>query len=93
MDTFGKIVREGHWRYAGSVEVAVRVRESEVRYGSGDHDDPPEVREDVPVRCFYVDWDGAGTGRSSSVTGPFDTQLEAEEFAVQQAGGTIRWLS
>lgn len=93
MDSFGKVVREGRWMYAGSVEVAVRLRESEVRYGSGDHEDPPDLRDDIHVRCFYVDWDGAGTARSSSVTGPFETELEAEEFAAKQSGGTVRWLS
>ena len=66
MHHFGRIVREGRWLYAGSVEVAVRVRESETRFGSGDHEDEPEVRDDRRERCYYIDWDGAGTNRPAA---------------------------
>jgi len=93
MDRLGKVVREGRWIYADAIEVAVRVHESGVRHGSGDDDDPPDIREDSVVRCFYVAWDAAGTSRSSSVIGPFNTQAAAEAFAVQQSGASLRWLS
>jgi hypothetical protein len=93
MDHFGRVVREGRWRYAETVEVPVRIRESDTRYGSGDHDDPPEVREDRGERCYYVDWDAAGTNRSSSITGPFETVDEAAAFAAQQSRGTLTWAS
>lgn len=93
MDAFGRVVREGRWLYAGSVEVAVRIRESDTRFSSGDYEDPPEVCEDRSERCYYVDWDGAGKNRSSSVTGPFDTLDGAEAFAVEQSSGTLTWVS
>jgi hypothetical protein len=93
MESFGRVVREGRWLYAGSVALAVRIRESDTRFGSGDYEDPPDVREDRSERCYYVDWDGAGTGRSSSVTGPFDALDGAEAFAMEQANGTLTWNS
>jgi len=93
MDHFGRVVREGRWRYAGTVEVAVRIRESDTRYGSGDNDDPPEAREDRSELCYYVDWDAAGANRSSSITGPFETVDEAAAFAAQQSSGTLTWAS
>ena len=92
MERFGRVVREGRWMYADAIEVGVRVLESDVRYGSGDDDDPPETRDDSRTRCFYVAWDAAESGRSSSVIGPFDTQAAAEAFAVQQSGASLRWL-
>jgi hypothetical protein len=91
MDRYGRVVREGRWKYDETVDVAVRIRESDTRFGSGDHEDPPEVREDRSERCYYVAWDGAGTDRSSSVTGPFDTIDEAAAFAAQQCAGTLTW--
>jgi hypothetical protein len=41
------MVREGRWLYARSVEVVVRIRESDTRFGPGDYEDPPQVRESV----------------------------------------------
>ena len=93
MDDFGPVIREGRWLYDGTGEVAVRIRQSDTRFGSGDHDDPPEVRDDHQVRCHYVDWDGAGTNRSAFITGPFDSLREAEEFAVGQSRGTLSWIA
>jgi hypothetical protein len=93
MDAFGQVVRTGRWLYAGSVEVRVRIRESEMRWGSGDHDDPPNIRDDIPERCYYLDWDGAGPGQHSALSGPFATLQEAEEFAQKQSGGTVLWDS
>jgi hypothetical protein len=93
MDAFGRVVREGRWLYAGSVEVAVRIRESDTRFGSGDYEDPPEVREDRSERCYYLDWDGAGTDRPSALSGPFETLDRAEAFAMEQSNGTLTWVS
>jgi hypothetical protein len=91
MNRFGRVVREGRWRYAGTIESAVRIRESDTRFGSGDYEDPPDVREDRAERCYYVDWIGAGTNLSSAVSGPFDTLAAAETSAAEQSGGTLSW--
>jgi hypothetical protein len=93
MDRFGRVVQEGRWRYGGTVAVAVRIRESDTRFGSGDHEDPPEGRDDRSKRCYYVDWDAAGTKRFSSISGPFDTINEAAAFVAQHSSETLRWTS
>lgn len=91
-ENHGTIVREGLWLYAGSVEARVRIRASEQRFGTGDCEDPPEIREDALVRCYYVEWDGSGVGLGSSASGSFDQQAEAEAEVERLSGGTVRWL-
>lgn len=49
-------VLSGSWRYDGTVPSRVAVRRSDVAFGTGDADDPPEVQEDREAPCFYVDW-------------------------------------
>jgi hypothetical protein len=90
----GPVVREGRWLCAGAIEVTVRIRESDTRFGSGDPADPPELRDDRAERCYYADWGGDDTNRSS-ITGPFGTRDEAEACAVRQSGtsGTFAWVS
>jgi hypothetical protein len=90
---FGRVVREGRWLCAGVIAVTVRIRESDTRFGSGDREDPPEIRDDRTQRCYYVDWEGDGTSRSS-ITGPFDTLVDAEACALKQSSssGTFAWV-
>jgi hypothetical protein len=52
----GVTVKQGTFLYDGTVSCDVRIVRTDVRYGSGDHEDPPEVREDQPGPCFYVEW-------------------------------------
>jgi hypothetical protein len=88
---FGRPVAEGTWLYSGSVPTAVRVLESDVAFGTGDYEDEPEVAEDKPGVCFYVEWEPAGGGSSGgSVTGPFATIDEAKTHIQQTATG-VRW--
>ena len=91
-ESYGKIVREGRWIYAGAVEAGVRIRENDRRYGTGDHEDLPEIREDAEVRSYFVEWFKAGSGLGTSLSGPFDHLSEAEAAVLQQSRGSVRWL-
>ena len=63
------IVKRGSWLYAGSVPAALVIVRAEVFYGSGDYDDPPEIREDRDVDAFQVWFEtppGSGEFRAGS---------------------------
>jgi hypothetical protein len=86
---FGRFVVEGTWLYADSVPTLVRILESDVAFGSGDYEDEPDVAEDKPGPCFYIEWDAAGGGRGS-ITGPFASVDEAKAHVQWTANG-VRW--
>lgn len=50
------VVKEGTWLYDGTVPTGVRIVSCSIRYGSGDCQDPPEVRADQAVPGFDVQW-------------------------------------
>ena len=45
----GRIICEGTWLYAGSTPAGVRIRVTSIRYGTGDYEDPPDLRDDAPL--------------------------------------------
>jgi hypothetical protein len=56
----GAIVLEGTWLYAGTTPSRVVVLRRDRWYGTGDHEDPPEVAEDREIEMFEVRYDGRG---------------------------------
>jgi hypothetical protein len=87
---YGVPLAEGRWFYAGSVATRVRLLQSEVAFGTGDHEDEPEDADDRPGRCFYVEWEPATGGSGGSLTGPFETLQEAKAH-VHTTAGTVLW--
>ena len=88
------VVRRGTFLYAGEVVCHVRIVRSSTRFGSGDYEDPPEVRDDREEQCFYVEYTGSGTpDRFSNATVWFDTAEDAARFvsAWPGVGHTVRW--
>jgi hypothetical protein len=94
LNAFETVVREGTFLYEGKVECDVRVVCSAVRYGSGDHEDPPEIADDLTRDTYYIQY-GSITprGRFNSVSGPFSTLAEAVAGAeaAPGVGASIRW--
>ena len=88
------IVRSGTWFYDGSVTCGVHVEQRSLAAGSGDYEDPPEVREDRRGSFFYVCYHSPlEPQRILSSTGPFDTLAEAVAHVAVSTHGTIRWAS
>ena len=83
--------RQGTFLYDGTVVCDVRIVRTEVRYGSGDYEDPPEEAEDQPGPWFYIEW-GSTTKRGEYPAGGggYPTIAEAMMGAEKQVG-TIRW--
>lgn len=94
MSSYGSVVKLGTFLYAGAVECDVRIVFSPVRFGSGDFEDPVEVREDIAAPTFYVEY-GSTTERGIFNTGGGGyPSLAAAEAAAQTAlgsGASVRW--
>jgi hypothetical protein len=88
------IVKRGTFLYGGSVECDVRIVRSLVRFGTGDYEDPAELRDDVALPTFYVAY-GSTTQRGVSTTGggghaSLSAAMAAAETAIGSAA-SIRW--
>ncbi|HEX6706560.1 MAG TPA: hypothetical protein VF169_17505 [Albitalea sp.] len=88
------VVKEGTFLYDGEIECDIRIVHSPVRYGSGDHEDPPEVENDLAQSTFYIQY-GSTTERAvfNSGGGGYPTLAEAVAAAAASPGigSTIRW--
>lgn len=49
-----KIVKQGILLYDNTLEYSVIIIESDIFYGTGDFDDPPEIAEDKECLCYYA---------------------------------------
>ena len=71
----GDVLKVGYWFYDGTIRCRVEIQFSDIRFGSGDYEDPPEWRDDQPGKWFVVS--------CASPTKP-DKPGRAQE-------GTLRW--
>jgi hypothetical protein len=94
MDSAAIVVKRGTFLYGGSVECEVRILQSAVRFGTGDYEDPRDLREDVAVPTFYVEY-GSTTQRSVFTSGGGGhASLAAAVVAVEASLGSaasVRW--
>lgn len=85
-------VRSGTWLYDGSVVGRLRLVRRSVAYGTGDHEDPPEVRDDRAGTFYLIVFDSlAHPGTFGTEDGPFDTEADAIASAARLTNGTARW--
>jgi len=90
----GRIARRGEWRYGGEVWAGVRIRVTTTRFGSGDYEDPPEIREDQAVAGFSVEWERAdGDGWLSGSGTQFLTLEDALAAVMTATSGTVVWFA
>lgn len=88
IDTSWPVVKSGNWLYAMQVPCTVRIVRGDVIYGSGDHEDAPEFRDDRPCECFYVVYqckDGISHG------GVFSSLAEAVAKIESVVGASLVW--
>lgn len=88
------MIKKGTFLYDGMVECDLLISHSAVRYGSGDDEDPPGVRDDVSADTYYI-WYGSTTERGaySAGGGGFGSLQEAVSAAERSAGVgcTVKW--
>jgi hypothetical protein len=88
----GEIVLEGTWLYAGETPCRIAIVRRGTWYGTGDHEDPPEIADDQGVETFEVLYTPAGDpSRFSAGGGQCRTLKEARESAEAACGPTVRW--
>ena len=85
-------VLAGMWFYDGRVECGVEIWRRCLRPGTGDHEDPPEFRDDQPGEWYEVQFAPAGGGRMGQAGGGYHSTLEAaREHVWRLTNGTVRW--
>lgn len=89
------VVQEGTWLYDGQVPTGVRIVSWPIRYGSGDWEDPPEIRDDYEIAGFDVQWASPTTPRlySGFASVRFSTLQEAISHVERAAwaSATLEW--
>jgi hypothetical protein len=85
---------EGTFLYDGTVVCDLRIVRRPVRFGSGDYEDPPEIRDDLVQDTYYVEY-GSTTERSVfNAGGGAHDSLRAAITSAEAAPGigkTIVW--
>jgi hypothetical protein len=87
----GRIVKRGTCLYAESVICDLCIQKTDIRYGSADYEDPPEIREDIPGDWFYIWYTSAGArGQFNNGGGCFPSLEEAINYAESHFSG-VHW--
>jgi hypothetical protein len=88
------IVKTGTFLYDGSVLCDVCIAFSPVRFGTGDHEDSPDVSGDAKVATYYVFF-GSTTerGRYNAGGGGYSSLEEAIANVEQRPsfGSSVKW--
>ena len=85
-------VKRGRCVYNNSTEYDVKIVKWNILYGTGDYEDPAEIRDDRIVDCYYVFYeDLIEKGIFNNCGGGF---LSVEEAAVSvERILAVRWLT
>lgn len=82
----------GSWSYGGTITAKVVIRSSTITFGSGDQDDPEEIREDQEHPCYYVHWyHPSDPSHEVSGSGPFDHLHEAISSVRSATNNSVVW--
>jgi hypothetical protein len=90
--TDGDILNTATWLYNGSVPAGVRIRFQSMRYGSSDWADDPEVRDDIELPTFVLEYEALGSiGELWNGGGQFPSLKAARDHAEMVLGRSLRW--
>ena len=90
-----EVVKNGIFLYDGTVTCDVRIIRSEMRPGSGDYDDPPELANDEYGEFFHVQFGSTaerGHFNSSGGVGATPEETIALAESAPGIGNTIEWI-
>lgn len=89
------IIKEGTWLYDGQIPTGVRIVSCSMRWGTGDWEDPPEIRENLKVDGFGVQWASptSPVEYSDQASASFATLEAAIEHveSVAWTKGSLKW--
>ena len=55
-DANSRLVASGTWLYDGKIRCAVQIHWRSIKYGTGDYQDDPEIRDDTVIPTYFVEW-------------------------------------
>ncbi len=89
-----KIMKRGILLYDKTIEYNVIIIESNILYGTGDCEDPPEIAEDKECLCYYV-WHDSPSRRNEFYSGYFTAFMSVEEAmqTIEQVPYFSHWLN
>lgn len=87
-----QIIKRGSWLYDGAIPSAIVITRGNVFLGSGDHEDPPEVRDDREAETFRLWFESPpGSGEYPACGGQFLSVEDAVEHASKLLASPPRW--
>lgn len=87
-----KVVMKGSWIYGGSAICYLQIVESDVLYGSGEYEDPPEIRDDKEICCYYIEFlSSTQKDKVDSTSDGFLTLAEAINGAEELTNQNVKW--
>jgi hypothetical protein len=86
-----RLVKRGTFLYDGSVRCAVEIWQTDFRPGSGDHEDPDDIREDAHGTFFAIRYAFPGQDRMTALGGWCDS-LDAAINEVESATRDAQWI-
>ncbi|HEX7862033.1 MAG TPA: hypothetical protein VF773_16995 [Verrucomicrobiae bacterium] len=90
-DGDGRIVKQGSFIYDNAAKCRVKICQTDYRPGSGDHEDPPELREDVGGIFYQIWFQSAGGGQRFSAGGETCETLSDAIRIVEAKVGPVIW--
>lgn len=88
-----KIMKKGILLYDNVLEYSVIIIESDILYGTGDFEDPPEIAEDRKCLCYYV-WCDSPCNRNEFRSGWDNGFLSVQEAmkAIEKVPYFSKWI-
>jgi hypothetical protein len=90
MEIKEEIIKIGIAFYDNSVEYIVRILKTNFKPGSGDHEDPPEIRDDQYGTFYEIQYAPPNENNFRAGGGYHDT-LERAMMNAHKITGGIRW--
>ena len=87
-----RCLRTGVWLYNGTVPCRVEIWRRNLKPGTGDYQDPPEISDEQVGEWYAVEYAAAGEDRVGQAGGGFFSTLDAALESVRAStNGAIQW--
>jgi hypothetical protein len=78
------LVKEGVFLYDGTVPCSVKIFKHYMKYGSGNHEDPPDIQNDLEGEYYYIGF-GSTTEKEKITSGSMALNTLEEAILEAQA--------
>ena len=84
-------IKRGKCVYGNATEYGVKIIKWHILYGTGDYEDPVEIRDDQNVECYYVFYEDLINKGNFNAGGSAFLSLEEAVNSVE-ASIDVKWL-